>query len=163
MRPALFAVDSIIPDTTNRVVSRIGGSYSIVCTECGKTRTNNASIVRQSCTCQPANAVRLSIQGRGKHRSPSNVLARYKRSARDRGIEWNLSRSAFMELIACPCSYCGGEGGGVDRVDSSEGYGDGNVQPCCKTCNLMKNDLTVPEFFAHLAKIALKHGILPKS
>jgi hypothetical protein len=76
-----------------------------------------------------------------------------------------------------PCTYCGKEPSnvfyvkyrtkgqlsrvpgmeirysGLDRVDSSKGYVHGNVVPCCGECNLLKNDGTLDEFFAHVERI----------
>lgn len=35
---------------------------------------------------------------------------------------------------------------GIDRIDSNDGYVQGNVVPCCKYCNMAKMDRTQDEF-----------------
>lgn len=59
------------------------------------------------------------------------------------------------------CHYCENSlpmaGGGIDRLDSSKGYIDGNCVPCCHICNQMKNDLTVQDFLSHISKIVRLH------
>jgi len=42
---------------------------------------------------------------------------------------------------------------GLDRVDSSRGYVHGNVVPCCGECNYAKQDLSVDDFLASVARI----------
>jgi hypothetical protein len=84
----------------------------------------------------------------------------YKRNARVRNICWDLSRDKVKELILKPCFFCGRSGqtetttpygmqlihNGIDRLDNSKGYTIKNSVPCCKTCNLAKNDLSFEEF-----------------
>lgn len=89
------------------------------------------------------------------------IYAHYRRSARDRNIEFTLSKEQIRELIEQDCHYCGQkpivrytsescagqyEWNGIDRVDNSKGYIEGNCVPCCKTCNFAKRDLTLIEF-----------------
>jgi hypothetical protein len=45
---------------------------------------------------------------------------------------------------------------GLDRIDSKQGYIEGNVFPCCKRCNGMKNKYSINEFVNHIKKI-LEH------
>lgn len=42
---------------------------------------------------------------------------------------------------------------GLDRRDSSRGYDLDNVVPCCRACNVAKNDMTVDEFRAWLLRV----------
>jgi hypothetical protein len=59
------------------------------------------------------------------------------------GHEFTVAFKEYCELIMQPCEYCGGQlnkqGLGLDRIDNSKGYIPGNVVPCCKNCNIMKN------------------------
>lgn len=93
--------------------------------------------------------------------SSFNALFRlYKNSANKRGIYFNLEEKIFKELTSGNCFYCGtpplqelrvrgkNKGtpymyNGIDRVDTSIGYIDGNVVPCCGTCNSSKGYVTV--------------------
>ncbi len=42
---------------------------------------------------------------------------------------------------------------GIDRIDSSKGYIQGNVVTCCRTCNVAKMDMDYKEFINHITKI----------
>lgn len=100
---------------------------------------------------------------------------RYIKSAVKRGIEWRLSPEKFLHIIKLDCDYCGAEPriyeskpnygkgrtvktlmNGIDRVDSSLGYVEGNVVPCCSACNKMKMGVSREEFTMQVLKIA-KH------
>lgn len=94
-----------------------------------------------------------------RHRlTPKGRYAALKVSARVRNLQLNLTIREHQALINRPCVYCGEaigpSGVGLDRVDSSLGYIYGNVVPCCRTCNVMKMELTVEAFLDHVVKIA---------
>lgn len=60
----------------------------------------------------------------------------------------------FIEhLMEMDCSYCGGPGGGIDRLDSNMNYKIGNIVPCCSICNMSKNVLSPEEFLRRCKKI----------
>jgi len=42
---------------------------------------------------------------------------------------------------------------GLDRVDSSKGYTEENVVPCCGSCNQLKWDRPIKDFYEHLKKV----------
>jgi hypothetical protein len=91
------------------------------------------------------------------------LLARYKNGAAERKLPFLLSEDYFRTLTKQPCHYCGREpytiakgcnhsklGGytynGIDRMDSSKGYEEGNVVTCCKVCNYAKSTLSYNDF-----------------
>lgn len=96
-------------------------------------------------------------------------FTRYEQRAKQSGFSFDLTLSSFAELIKQPCFYCGHSGtnkpiktgskvkrekvNGIDRIDSSKGYEEGNMQPCCSVCNLMKRHHSHEEFLAHIKKI----------
>lgn len=96
------------------------------------------------------------------------------RSAKDRKIEFNLTREYFTKLILKPCKYCGEINSnerqdrlnssenisynGIDRIDSSKGYTIDNTVPCCDTCNMMKNKYSVGFFKEHCKKVSNFEG-----
>lgn len=100
------------------------------------------------------------------------IIRGIKNSARVREIPFGLEFQETIALITSNCFYCGSEprereiwleGGrrivkahGVDRIDSSVGYYQGNVVSCCMTCNRMKSDLSIQEFLVHVEKLALR-------
>lgn len=87
-----------------------------------------------------------------------------KKKASERGLEWDLSRAEYYNLVSKPCAFCGlvlfDAGIGLDRVDSDVGYIIGNVVPCCFVCNMMKgtlpNDLFIEKVFTIYERIAGK-------
>lgn len=99
----------------------------------------------------------------------NDVYKRYVDGARQRNLSWEISPDLFLKLINSKCRYCGAEPQfrerhlwnttksgyytGIDRVDSSLGYTEQNVVPCCSTCNMMKNKLSVNDFKNHIEHI----------
>lgn len=96
------------------------------------------------------------------------VYNAYRKSAKDRKYDFNLSREEFTTLISTDCYYCGNIPsnsrkdrlteemlvyGGVDRIDNTIGYEIDNVVPCCKSCNRMKQDLTLVSFLQQCESI----------
>ena len=82
-----------------------------------------------------------------------------KAKATYREIEFDLSLEEYGSLVIedC-CHYCSGSiqsrpGGVIDRRDSKIGYVKGNCVPCCYVCNVMKSDLSVDAFYAHISRI----------
>lgn len=60
-----------------------------------------------------------------------------------------LSTTLASELMQKQCLYCDTKPdiiNGIDRIDSNQTYSSNNTVPCCKYCNLMKNDSSVYEF-----------------
>jgi len=98
----------------------------------------------------------------------NHLILQYKRHAKDRGIEFNLSRSEFESLIRKPCFYCGMPPSnnkitkncsgflysGIDRIDSTQGYFIDNCVPACSICNIAKRDLTKQEFLTWVLRIS---------
>ena len=149
-----------------------GGSwrtfYELRC-PCGNTcEVSRRMVERQkSCGC--------------KRRLPEGVAAfnevyrRYKHCAKKRGLAWSLSEELFRELTQRDCVYCGVKPStierlstgtytynGVDRIDSDLGYYEGNVVPCCKTCNLAKGSTPPAEWEAWLVRVAEFRTCPPK-
>lgn len=80
----------------------------------------------------------------------------YKKSALQRNIWFELTKDEFKSTVGQPCFYCESynenEVIGIDRLYSDLGYCMKNCVPCCKVCNVMKNDLSPLEFVNHLQK-----------
>jgi hypothetical protein len=87
-----------------------------------------------------------------------------------RGLKCTLSGNEILELVKSKCHYCGDKNSnhykykqpnfeydfyynGIDRIDSSLGYIQGNVVTCCKTCNVAKMDMNYYDFINHIVKI----------
>lgn len=100
------------------------------------------------------------------------VFELYKRNAVRNQREFDFSEQEFRHMISESCSYCGKPPtqkfwklgrensnhrefvyNGLDRIDSSKGYTEENVVPCCKTCNELKSDKSREEFLAAIEAI----------
>jgi 5-methylcytosine-specific restriction endonuclease McrA len=104
------------------------------------------------------------------HASRNELLASYKKSAKERGIAWNLEKSEFFELVSGNCAYCGSppdlvrkpnkqvNGGfvysGIDRVDNNIGYEADNVVSCCWNCNRAKGVMDLPLFLEWIDRLS---------
>lgn len=84
---------------------------------------------------------------------------RCKSGAKQRKIDFTLTKQEFFKIYGAKCVYCGEqyESMGLDRVDSNLGYSLENVVSCCKRCNQAKNDMTQEDFINHCRKIVEKY------
>jgi len=92
-----------------------------------------------------------------KSQPEKHAWHQYNRLSREREQPFELSRERFNELLAGDCAYCGAEPSpinGIDRVDVSEGYVEGNVVPCCSTCNYAKRLMPVGQFIRWARRVA---------
>lgn len=92
-------------------------------------------------------------------KTPGSMFDLYRRSAHKRGIVFRLKKDWFVSMLAKSCAYCGAEPPpdthrhGLDRVDNSVGYVEGNLVTCCFPCNQMKGRRSAPEFIQHVTSI----------
>lgn len=160
----LLAIESIgvFPDG-----SRLWGC---IC-DCGtKKAVRSRELIRghtKSCGCLQKE-IRADLGGRNKLpkgiAAANSLLSSYRKSARQRGYSWELSKTEFYSLTSGNCYYCGQEPflsflgnssgtcngaytwNGIDRVDNSKGYTSDNTVTCCKVCNVAKASMTQAEF-----------------
>lgn len=96
----------------------------------------------------------------------SKVLGMYRNGAKNRELEWALSREQFEKLITSPCHYSGflpskeieTKGGsffwtGIDRMDSSKGYTIDNVVSCHEFANYAKRNRSYEAFIKWLDQL----------
>jgi hypothetical protein len=149
--------------------------------DCGNAVTvrsanlTKASDPTLSCGClQKISATLAGVKKRlpaGNH-ATNSLFARYKRSARYRGRNFDLTLVEFRSLIESKCFYCNDEPksrwrrkeahsekfyNGIDRVVNECGYETKNVVTCCEVCNTAKSCLSVEEFLSMIQKIHRKH------
>lgn len=91
---------------------------------------------------------------------PRSALAcHFRAQAAGRGREIGIDEPTRQRLLHEPCRYCGLEPSlGIDRIDSARGYVEGNVDPCCMTCNFLKHEETLDDFYARCDRIRARWG-----
>lgn len=146
--------------------------------DCGKEKITTARALvaghTRSCGCLFKETLRARA---GNNRLPKGQAAanslfyNYQKSAKQRKIEWRLSKKKFLELTSGNCHYCGTPPDkiwwgnsekncngyyayiGIDRIDNTKGYLLGNVVSCCTHCNVAKACMTQDEFFGWIRSV----------
>lgn len=152
--------------------------WNCVC-ECGKEQKVNGYSLRTHTSSQCRSCVlklikpaayaamkqsALEYSGNGKAALRS-LLYRYKKSAKDRDLLFNLTDKQFKELTSKNCHYCNKSPknvsgpksmdykeygvyvyNGIDRKNNLIGYEIENCVSCCETCNKAKLEMSYEEF-----------------
>lgn len=138
-----------------------GGAQWLCQCDCGIKIVVLADSLRRgntrSCGCLHKETVSLSDGEAGFNA----LFTSYRRAARKRSLNWNLTKSQVRTIVLQPCRYCNSEPSqtsythgmngvflynGIDRIDNEQGYIESNVAPCCKTCNYAKHGMSTEEF-----------------
>ncbi|HHX59446.1 MAG TPA: hypothetical protein GX707_01720 [Epulopiscium sp.] len=154
--------------------------YDCIC-DCGNTHTVSGESIRsgksKSCGCLRKAYVPKTFN---KNRKQQILIQLYKSTIEKRSKKkgWIdcIGLELFTKLSLANCHYCNTEPtskicdrrkdkdktlisndfvlvNGIDRVDSSKGYVEDNVVPCCKYCNTAKNTMSDSEFREWIKKI----------
>jgi hypothetical protein len=107
----------------------------------------------------------------------TNALLQYKFKALAKGRAWELTREQFIALIEGDCFYCGAPPSmkakasngspvyilrnGIDRLNNCGGYIQGNVVPCCSTCNMAKRDMSPSQFIDWASRVTYHNSPPP--
>ena len=142
---------------------------------CGKEIVLNTGALTsgnsKSCGCLH-NELSAEIGRKSRHKVANvdagykSIMSSYKGNARNRNLVFDLSLDEFKELILSNCHYCGSlptnlysksyynvTYNGIDRIDNSIGYIKNNVVPCCKMCNVAKNNNSHEDFMKWILRI----------
>lgn len=146
------------------------GYWNCVCICGNKKIVRRDSLLRgmvKSCGCLQYDAIR-KVAGPIKNVAVKRVFSKYASSAKNRGIEFSLTPVQLENIVTKRCIYCGKEPentitrhrindtfnySGIDRVDNSKGYIEGNTVPCCWDCNLSKHSRTREEFLSWIKRV----------
>lgn len=145
--------------------------YLVKC-DCGSEKTVQGALLRsgntRSCGCL-AKDVRSSKKLSDNYGEVTQIILQYKRHAKDRGIQFLLSREEVDDIVRMPCYYCGEVAGnlkktknckegfahnGIDRTDSSKPYISENVVACCGVCNVAKGKRSAEDFISWASRIS---------
>lgn len=138
-----------------------GGLFGIrnVCKECRKKEKEEYQlrdyVIERTKKYYQENKIVIR-ERTNKHRWTLNgQFHQYKKSAKKRGITWNLTQEECTQFYKTNCYYCNDiiRGLGIDRTNNEIGYEIDNVVPCCSTCNFMKYTLNLKTFLDHIQKI----------
>lgn len=153
-------------------------TYAVCLCDCGTScEVVTSSLKRgltRSCGCLKDESARRPNLSKRLASGQSNmnvVVKQYRHTAKRRGLPFSLPVVRVHELLRSDCFYCGsppssvmhkkGSFGefiynGLDRVDSSAGYVEGNVVSACVVCNWMKSTMPLGKFIEHVRRIAAK-------
>ena len=83
----------------------------------------------------------------------------YKNKAKYRNLSFTLTKEEFKNITINNCFYCNVSPSnickerltsykysGIDRIDNTKGYHLNNCKPCCKQCNIAKNNMNIKDF-----------------
>ena len=164
LRAKMIPVGSIFGKLT--VLEYVSGKkYKCLC-DCGNiTYACNSGLKtghRKSCGCI-SHIPKLKNDMAIKRR----IFRTYRRAAKDRGFAFDIQFDRFCAMINQSCQYCGSAPyikiktssntifryNGIDRVDSKQGYVDGNIVTCCVVCNKSKNAYTLNDWKEWIKRI----------
>ena len=98
-------------------------------------------------------------KGIGKGTEPAKrKLSTYRANASRQHRAFEVSLEQMREFLSSSCIYCGEQATGIDRIDNTQGYIEGNMVACCEVCNHMKWNLTRDEFLAKCQQITAVTG-----
>jgi hypothetical protein len=136
--------------------------------DCGKitlcTSDNLRNGATKSCGCLKREMRRL---GEGEA-SFNKLFSVYRKQSIFRNLDFKLSKEDFIKITQENCFYCGKQPSqsyksncstgdyiynGIDRIDSSKGYIDGNIVPCCGRCNEAKMSETQENFISWIERV----------
>lgn len=90
----------------------------------------------------------------------------YKSRANKKNIEFKLNQYIFFTILHTQCYICGKNGInnelGIDRINNTVGYVEGNVAACCWECNKAKGKLDSIKFLQWLKRLQPKHPLITK-
>lgn len=134
----------------------------------------------KSCGCWKSELSKLnSINSRyklaKKDTGYKSIYNHYKRGATVRKLSFNIEFEEFQKLLRSKCFYCNCNPSnlymksyynvkynGIDRIDNKIGYEIDNVVPCCKMCNISKNNYTFEIFFDWITRLSKNYKNIKK-
>lgn len=134
--------------------------------ETNKEQRRIAAVIRHRQLMQSEEGrARVTKSRTSFNESPKGRWKSTQRNAHTRGLAMTLSLERFTELTSQRCFYCGGYSKdkktnskertftGLDRIDNSKGYVEGNVCPCCFLCNKMKGTIPTDLWLEQMRRI----------
>jgi len=125
--------------------------------KCGATRICSPADLKRYDTCKACydpEKVAGQLRLPPKEKETNYRIRYYKKHAKERNYDWELTKFQTQTLLQSICNYCGSENAqGIDRVDNSQGYTISNCVSCCNFCNHAKKNYPKEEFLNHIKRI----------
>lgn len=159
---------TVIEKLDNRIFGNSSKRMWLCKCDCGNTiETYTSSLTRnntKSCGCLKNETNKInSVNSRHKianiDAGYNEIYNSYKSNAEMRGFEFALTIQDIKNIVIQDCYYCGVEPSntikrryykfnynGIDRFDNKKGYTIENTVPCCKMCNIAKNNNSYEQF-----------------
>lgn len=111
-------------------------------------KNNKEIIIKRKKEYYKNNSTEIKNKVKGHRNTINGKFCKYKSSAKERCIEFNLTFEEFSLFWGKSCHYCGSdiEFVGIDRVNNNLGYNFYNCVPCCEICNRMKNKISIDQW-----------------
>ena len=136
--------------------------YEFTCT-CGTLFLRHSKHIHARVNCGCINNRQKSVAEVGCN----TVYGVYQDNAARKGLPFELPKVTFTKLLQDTCAYCNEppsnqlvlsgnrvfKYNGIDRLDNTKGYLQGNVVTCCKRCNYLKNKYSYVEFTGIVKRI----------
>lgn len=111
------------------------------------------------------NPEKMRIVNEEKKNCITKSFKTYQRSAFTKNLDFELSEEEFYATVMMPCYYCDKsrddrDFNGIDRLDSSRGYIEGNFVSCCSTCNFTKGSLSEEVFIKRVEHILTYRNLI---
>lgn len=172
-----FGRFTVLSDLGTRVVGKRKSikHYVVVRCECGSEPREVEISTLLSGRSQSCGCLHREIKQKPPGRAAlTYILHTYKKAARNRNLEFDLSREQFADLVFSNCHYCGREPdkttenrsqaikqnvnghikwSGVDRKDNSVGYTPENCVAACTQCNMAKRDTSYNDFIEWIGRV----------
>jgi len=107
--------------------------------------------------CEESRPVRERNYKEESFKNKNVAWNHYVKGAKQRNLDFKLTKTEFNELIIQECFYCNyhksGEVNGIDRINNDKGYITENVVTCCQTCNTLKGASHPQEFIDKIMAI----------
>lgn len=143
---------------------------------CGKRFTSRADAIKsgatKSCGCITGDLISSKNRLDDNAGATNLILRYYRKGAKNRGLDFNLTKNEFLSFLNKNCYYCNSEPrlakfttsqknrrnreiiyNGIDRLNNDIGYTLENCVTCCNICNAAKMDRTFDEFIAWINRL----------
>ena len=108
------------------------------------------------------NPEKMIVLNESHKKSSPHQYQIYLKNALVKNVEFSLTLEDFQTITNNNCFYCDEMNyrgfQGIDRIDQTVGYIQGNCVPCCKMCNYMKGSLHENMFLKRVEHIMTHQG-----